>query len=99
VVRPHRAGELAALLRARAPALSRHLRVLREAGLVADTTIADDARVRVYALEPKALVPLRGWLDELEAHWAVQLQSFKAFAEERGGVAGGAPVPRRRRRA
>ncbi|MCW5637185.1 MAG: transcriptional regulator, partial [Rubrivivax sp.] len=80
VQRPHRAGELAASLHASAPALSRHLRVLREAGLVFDGTIADDARVRLYELVPAALRPLRRWLDELEATWDEQLASFKAFA-------------------
>lgn len=96
VQRPHRAGELAEHLRASAPALSRHLRVLRQAGLVHDLAIDDDARVRLYELAPQALVPLRHWLDELEAMWGEQLQAFKAFAEGRaaGGdaavVAGGA---------
>jgi DNA-binding transcriptional ArsR family regulator len=106
--RPHRAGELAEHLRASAPALSRHLRVLREAGLVHDLAIDDDARVRLYELAPQALAPLRHWLDELEAMWGEQLQAFKAFAE--GGAAArgratGAPAaatappgkPRRRR--
>jgi DNA-binding transcriptional ArsR family regulator len=102
VQRPHRAGELAGHLRASAPALSRHLRVLREAGLVHDLAIDDDARVRLYELAPQALAPLRHWLDELEAMWGEQLLAFKAFAE--GGAArpgrAAAPVagrPRRRR--
>lgn len=81
VQRPHRAGELAAHLRTSAPALSRHLRVLREAGLVLDLAIHGDARVRLYQLAPKALDPLRNWLDDLQALWDEQLQAFKAFAE------------------
>jgi len=83
VERPHRAGELAGPLQASAPALSRHLRVLREAGLVRDLAIDDDARVRLYELAPAALDPLRGWLDEVEAMWGEQLRAFKAYAEGR----------------
>lgn len=81
VQRPHRAGELAERLRTSAPALSRHLRVLREAGLVQDLAIHHDARVRLYQLAPQALDPLRSWLDDLQVLWDEQLQSFKAFAE------------------
>ncbi|MBL8345798.1 MAG: winged helix-turn-helix transcriptional regulator [Rubrivivax sp.] len=95
VQRQHRAGELAERLRASAPALSRHLRVLREAGLVHDLAIDDDARVRLYELAPQALAPLRHWLDELEAMWGEQLQAFKAFAESAAarGRATGAVLP------
>ena len=81
VRRPHRAGELAQALGTSAPALSRHLRQLRVAGLVQDLAIAEDARVRLYQLAPKALEPLRRWLDEAETMWGEQLRSFKAFAE------------------
>ena len=100
VQRPHRAGELAERLHASAPALSRHLRVLREAGLVHDLAIDDDARVRLYELAPQALAPLRHWLDELEAMWGEQLQAFKAFAEGGAGRPGraSAPMPGRPRR-
>jgi len=93
VQRPHRAGELAGHLGASAPALSRHLRVLRQAGLVHDLAIDDDARVRLYELVPQALRPLRHWLDELEAMWSDQLEAFKAFAEGRGGARSAQAAP------
>lgn len=48
--RPRRAGELAAEFPLSVPAVSRHLRVLREAGLVGDARIAGDGRIRVYSL-------------------------------------------------
>jgi DNA-binding transcriptional ArsR family regulator len=51
---PRRAGEIADAFRVSAPALSRHLRVLRTHGLVEEARIADDARVRVYRLRPNA---------------------------------------------
>jgi DNA-binding transcriptional ArsR family regulator len=78
---PHRAGELAAALSMSPPALSRHLRVLRQSGLVMDEEPAGDARVRLYRLRPQALAPLQGWLDELAGFWDDQLQAFKAHAE------------------
>lgn len=82
VQEPRRAGELAELVQMSAPALSRHLRVLRQAGLVQDLAIEGDARVRVYRLAPRALAPVRSWLDEVEQMWGEQLVAFKAFAEQ-----------------
>jgi DNA-binding transcriptional ArsR family regulator len=65
--RPHRAGELASALQMSAPALSRHLRVLRKSGLVADDELDSDARVRLYRLQPAAFASMRVWLNEVEA--------------------------------
>ena len=78
---PRRAGELAAALDMSPPSLSRHLRVLRKSGLIADEEPAHDARVRLYRLQPQGLMPLQDWLQELEGFWSDQLQSFKAHAE------------------
>jgi len=78
---PRRAGELAAELGMSPPTLSRHLRVLRQGGLIADDEPAHDARVRVYRLQPQALAPLQGWLAELESFWSDQLQAFQAHAQ------------------
>ena len=76
-----RAGELAQAVHMSPPALSRHLRVLRRAGLVVETSSADDARVRLYRLEPTAFGRVRRWLDDVEAFWDNQLQAFKVHAE------------------
>lgn len=65
---PCRAGELAEALQMTPSAMSRHLRVLRRAGLVREDADADDARVRIYHIEPAPFAGLRGWLDEVEAH-------------------------------
>ena len=79
--KPHRAGELAAALDLSAPAMSRHLRVLRTTGLVEEEHGGDDARVRMYRLRPEALGELRRWLDDVERFWNLQLDAFKRHAE------------------
>ncbi len=84
---PRRASDLADALGASKPAMSRHLRVLRTSGLV-ETTEDDradaDARERIYQLVPGPFSELRGWLDEVERFWSVQLDAFKRHAEKRG---------------
>ncbi len=79
---PRRAGELAEALDMSAPALSRHLKVLRASGLIQDAALEEDARVRLFRLEPAAFSDLRDWLTEVEAFWSGQLQAFKAHAEK-----------------
>jgi DNA-binding transcriptional ArsR family regulator len=81
-IRPLRAGELAAATGTSGPAMSRHLRVLLRAGLVADERGAQDARARVFRLRPQSLVALRAWLDQLQAQWDEQLASFKHHVEK-----------------
>jgi DNA-binding transcriptional ArsR family regulator len=79
--RPRRAGELVAAFEVSAPAVSRHLRVLRRSGLVAESGVLDDARLRIYQLRPEPLVALRAWLDQVEAFWTDQLSAFKDHIE------------------
>lgn len=71
---PMRAGELAGRVNMSAPALSRHLRVLRKSRLIVETGIEDDARVRLYSINPEAFAPLRKWLDDAEVLWSEQLR-------------------------
>jgi DNA-binding transcriptional ArsR family regulator len=78
--RPRRAGELAAAARTSAPAMSRHLRVLRTSGLVEAELLDEDARERVYRLRPERLRALQTWLDTF---WAGQLDSFRRHVERR----------------
>jgi translation initiation factor IF-1 len=61
--------------------MSRHLRVLLEAGIVVDERLPGDARVRVFRLRPGSMVAIQAWLDQLQAHWDVQLRSFKRHVE------------------
>jgi DNA-binding transcriptional ArsR family regulator len=81
LLKPRRAGELAECIDMSPQALSRHLRVLRKAGLVVEQGIENDARVRVYSVHPSAFEPVQQWMAQVEDLWRRQLQSFKAFAE------------------
>jgi DNA-binding transcriptional ArsR family regulator len=81
--KPRRAGELARHVSVSPQALSRHLRVLRKAGLVIDEGLEEDARVRIYSVRPIALEPVQDWLWQVEDIWRRQLQSFKTYAESR----------------
>ena len=82
--RPASAGELARALDLPPPAMSRHLKVLRESGLVTDSHPALDARVRVYALKAEGMAELRTWLDDTERLWSEQLAAFKTRVESAG---------------
>jgi DNA-binding transcriptional ArsR family regulator len=84
--RPHRAGELAAAAGTSPPAMSRHLRVLLQAGIVMDARPTEDARARVFWLRPESIAPLRAWLDDLQAASEEQLASFKKYVEGKDGL-------------
>ena len=79
--RPRRAGELADAAGTSAPVMSRHLRILLEAGFVADERVPGDARLRVFRLRREPVLALQAWLDQLQAHWNEQLGSFKRYVE------------------
>ncbi|HEX7527590.1 MAG TPA: metalloregulator ArsR/SmtB family transcription factor [Thermoanaerobaculia bacterium] len=82
--RPRRAGELAESLGLSPPAMSRHLRVLRTTGLVDETSLGEDARVRIYRLRPAPFNALRHWLDEVESFWSLELEGFRRHAGRPG---------------
>ena len=73
---PATAGELAALLPIARPGVSRHLRVLREAGLV---EVRQEAQRRIYALRPAPLAEVDEWLDRYRRLWE---QRFDALHTE-----------------
>ena len=81
--RPRRAGELAEALALPAPAMSRHLRALKESGLVEETHPEFDARVRVYALKDGAMRDLKKWVEDTERLWVDQLAAFRAHVEKK----------------
>ncbi len=69
-------AELARAMPVSQPAISQHLKVLREARLVRDEPMG--AR-RIYSIDPDGLGPLRQWLDRF---WGDQLAAFKAAVEQ-----------------
>lgn len=73
---PATVGELAALLPIARPGVSRHLRVLREAGLV---EVRQEAQRRVYSLRPQPLTEINDWLDRYLTLWD---QRFDALHTE-----------------
>ncbi|MBR0692267.1 helix-turn-helix transcriptional regulator [Bradyrhizobium lablabi] len=81
--RPRRAGELADALGLSAPAMSRHLRELKQGGLVEETHPEFDSRVRIYALKAGAMTEMKRWLADTEAMWSAQLSAFKAHVEKK----------------
>ncbi len=83
--KPRRAGELADALGLSAPAMSRHLRVLRDTGLVERAFDDDDARANIYRLRPEKFMQLRSWLDDVERFWGLQLDAFAQHAEKTRG--------------
>jgi DNA-binding transcriptional ArsR family regulator len=73
---PRAVGEIARGMPVSRPAVSQHLKVLKEAGLVTDR--AEGTR-RVYYLDPKGLAALRSWLDQF---WNLALADFQREAEK-----------------
>jgi DNA-binding transcriptional ArsR family regulator len=80
---PRRAGELAAVAGLSAPAMSRHLRILLDHGVVADARDPGDARRRVFSLRPEPFAALQAWLDQTQALWQEQLGAFGAHVRRR----------------
>lgn len=76
--RPSAVGDLAGGLPVSRPAVSQHLRVLKEAGLVTEVAIGTR---RIYRLDPRGIAAMRDWLDQ---HWATALEAFSDFVERHG---------------
>lgn len=71
---PASAGELAEALPIARPGVSRHLRVLREAGLV---NVRQEAQRRIYSLRPEALVEVDEWLSDYRVLWHNRLDALR----------------------
>jgi DNA-binding transcriptional ArsR family regulator len=74
--RPRAVGELAVELPVTRPAVSQHLKVLKEAGLVVATRAGNR---RIYRLDPAGVAALR---DQFDQYWNRALAAYKAVAEE-----------------
>ena len=72
---PKPVSEIARGLSVSRPAVSQHLKVLKEAGLVSDRT---EGTRRIYTIDPKGLGALRAWLDQF---WDEALENFRVEAE------------------
>ena len=72
---PAAVGEIAREMPVSRPAVSQHLRALKEARLVSD--ISEGTR-RIYRLDPRGIAAMRDWLDAL---WSAALENFAAFAD------------------
>jgi DNA-binding transcriptional ArsR family regulator len=75
---PAAVGEIASGMPVSRPAVSQHLKVLKDAGLVAET--AQGTR-RIYRIDPRGIGAMRDWLD---GFWEQALADFKTFAEGEG---------------
>src|SRR5215213_6752888 len=78
---PLAVGQLAAGLPVSRPAVSQHLRVLKDAGLVSERR---DGTRRIYRVEPAGVAELRAYLDRF---WSDALAAYKEAAEQEGGAA------------
>ena len=71
--RERTAGEIAAGFPVSGPAISRHLRVLRESGVA---TYRQDAQRRVYALDPSSLAEVEDWARRLREQWRTRFEAL-----------------------
>lgn len=83
-------GELGKPFRMSAPAISRHLRVLANAGLIEREV---DAQRRVCRLRGEALVDARHWIEQYREHWEASLDRLVEYLER---PAAATPLPRRK---
>jgi DNA-binding transcriptional ArsR family regulator len=79
---PRSVGELVNALDATQPTTSKHLRILREAGLV---HVHPDAQRRVYRLRPERLAELDAWLAPYRRLWEGRLDALEAHLDEHPG--------------
>lgn len=77
--RPRAVGELADRLPVTRPAVSQHLKVLKDAGLVVDRAVGTR---RIYQLDPNGIGALRA---ELDRYWSQALANFKELVEQSSG--------------
>ena len=73
--RPSAVGEIAAKLPVSRPAVSQHLKVLKAAGLVTEST---EGTRHIYRIDPRGIGAMRDWLDQ---YLGDALEAFKAYAE------------------
>ena len=75
---PRHVGEIEKRLELQQPQVSKHLRVLRDAGLVVSSV---DAQRRLYQLRPQPFRELDEWLDRYRSYWDGRLDDLEAHLE------------------
>ncbi len=75
------AGDIASHFRTSRPGISRHLRVLRETGLV---RVREEAQRRLYSIDPAPLAELDAWLDRYRRFWTNRLDALETEVRRRG---------------
>lgn len=81
-------GELVDAVGMHQPGVSRHLRILRDAGLV---EVRRDAQRRLYRLRPEPLMELDAWLEPYRAEWATRLDSLERHLQRTSTPVGTPP--------
>ena len=89
VVQEREVGELVTLLKIDQPAVSKHLRVLRDTGLV---HVRRNGRHKLYRTNAEAIKPMHEWTRFFERYWGHQLNKIKELAEAKAALAG-VPTP------
>lgn len=79
---PLAAGTLAGKFELSAPAVSQHLKTLRQAGLVRVTV---DGQRRIYSLDPDGLAAVDAWLDKTRRFWSGRLDALEAALDQEKG--------------
>jgi DNA-binding transcriptional ArsR family regulator len=82
-------GEIERQLRMSQPTVSKHLRVLREAGFVESTV---DAQRRLYRLKPEPFQKLDSWLDQFRRFWSTHVDALERYLDRMDQ-----PTPTKRR--
>jgi len=79
---PRRAGAIAADFDLTAPAVSQHLKALREAGLV---RVEVDGQRRIYSLDPDGLAAVDAWIGRVRGFWSERLDALAAAIDQEQG--------------
>ncbi len=89
-------GEIERLLRMPQPSVSKHLRVLREAGFVESTV---DAQRRLYRLRPERFQEVEEWLDQFRQFWSAHVDALERHLDRMHEPKRGEKTKRRKRKA
>src|SRR4051812_34485476 len=88
--REYSVNEIVNGLRVDQPSVSKHLRVLRDTGLV---RMRCNGRQKLYRTNPEGIRPLHEWASEFERYWTHQLNRVRDSAEKKAASRAGAPHP------